>query len=124
MILVSTAGATLVIALIGIIIPFAIYGLGGFLINVLLVSVMVRLRQIVIAFTIFDGSIWYMKYIEYGAVLLLTLYIVNNWKRAMNLPRTIENAMDCALANLLDVFNLIYTLLRFTGSRITSLVRR
>ncbi len=115
--LMATMGVTLVTSIIGIMVPKSLESWGIYLFGALLALVFVRFGQAVMAAIGVSESIWYMPYIEYGAAILFSLYIIYDWNRAVRLPHTMDNAVDCALAIYLDVINLFITLLRIMGNK-------
>lgn len=116
----ATAGVTVVTSLVGIIYPRSLESWGGYLFGALLALVFVRVAQAIMASVGVSESVWYMPWIEYGAALLFSLYIIYDWNRALRLDHTLDNAVDCALAIFLDVVNLFITLLRIFGSSSSS----
>ncbi|MBI4119671.1 MAG: US12 family protein [Parcubacteria group bacterium] len=113
--LTATAGVSVVMSLTGILYPNSLEGMGSYLFGGLLALVFVRFGQAIMAGMGISESIWYMPYIEYGAALLFSLYIVYDWNRALRLPHTLDNAVDCSMAIFLDIINLFITLLRIFG---------
>ncbi|MBI4276401.1 hypothetical protein HY629_01025 [Candidatus Uhrbacteria bacterium] len=45
-------------------------------------------------------------------VSLFSFHVVHDWQRALLLPRTLDNAVDCALAVYLDAVNVSLTAIR------------
>lgn len=54
-------------------------------------------------------------WIDYAAAALFAGLIFFDINRAMQLPRTMDNAVDCAVALYLDIFNLFIRLLSILG---------
>jgi FtsH-binding integral membrane protein len=50
-------------------------------------------------------------------VIIFSGMVVFDWNRAMRLPRTLDNAVDSALAVYLDWFNIFIRLLSLLGER-------
>jgi FtsH-binding integral membrane protein len=113
--LMATGGVTVIMSIIGIITPKSLESWGGYLFGGLMALVFVRFGQAVMASMGVSETIWYMPIIEYGAAVLFSMYIIYDWNRALRLPRTLDNAVDAALAIFLDVVNLFITLLRIIG---------
>lgn len=113
----ATLGVTIVMSIVGILYPKSLEGWGGYLFGALLALVFVRFGQAIMASMGVAESIWYIPIIEYGAAVLFSLYIVYDWNRALRLPHTLDNAVDCALAIYLDIINLFVTLLRIFGKK-------
>jgi FtsH-binding integral membrane protein len=112
----ATCGVTVVMSLIGIFYPRSLEHWGGYLFAGLLALVFVRIAQgLLMSFGV-GQSLWYVSVIEYAATALFSLYIIYDWNRALRLPHTLDNAVDCALAIYLDIVNLFVTLLRIYAS--------
>lgn len=110
--LLATAGVTFVMSLAGAIYPKSLEHWSIYLFAGLLALIFVRLGQMLFIATGTAPALWYLPIIEYGAALLFSLYIMYDWNRAMRLPYTLDNAVDCAMAIFLDIINLFITLLR------------
>ena len=110
----ATAGVTLFTSLIGIIYPKSLEHWGGYLFTGLLALLGVRIVQIFLPVGVEEPG-WYI-WVEYAGALLFSLYIIFDWNRAMQIPRTLDNAVDSALAIYLDIVNLFLHLLRIFGS--------
>lgn len=116
----ATAGVTVVMSVVGILIPKSLEHWGGYLFAALLAFLFVRIGQ---SFMIGMGvppTTWYMPIIEYAGAIIFSLYIIYDWNRAVNLPHTLDNAIDCAMAIFLDIINLFIIILRALGSRSSS----
>lgn len=55
--------------------------------------------------------------LDWAGVLVFSGYVIYDWNRAMRVPFTMDNAIDCALAVYLDFINLFIRLLSLTGTR-------
>ncbi|HTW96926.1 MAG TPA: Bax inhibitor-1 family protein, partial [Candidatus Methylomirabilis sp.] len=108
----ATAGVTIVTSIVGIVYPKSLEHWGIWLFGALTALLFVRIAQIFMISMGVSEKLWYMPWIEYGAAVLFSLYIIYDWNRAMRLPHTLDNAVDCAMAIYLDVVNLFVTLLR------------
>jgi len=51
-------------------------------------------------------------FIAYVSAAIFTLYIGYDWHKAQMYPKTLDNAVDCALDLYLDIINLLLDLLR------------
>jgi FtsH-binding integral membrane protein len=111
----ATAGVTIVTSIVGIVYPKSLEHWGMWLFGALVALVFVRFAQIAMISLGVPEKLWYMPWIEYGAAVLFSLYIIYDWNRAMRLPHTLDNAVDCAIAIYLDIINLFVTLLRILG---------
>lgn len=113
----ATAGATIVMSVIGIIYPKSLEGWAPYLFGGLIALVFVRIAQAIMAGMGVSESLWYMPIIEYLGAILFMGYIIYDWNRALRLPYTLDNAVDAAVAIFLDVINLFLILLRIVGGR-------
>lgn len=113
----ATAGVTIVMSVAGIIYPKSLEGWSGYLFGGLLALIFVRLAQLMLMSLGIAESLWYIPLIEYGAAILFSLYIIYDWNRALRLSKTMDNAVDCAMAIYLDIINLFITLLRIFGDK-------
>jgi FtsH-binding integral membrane protein len=114
--LMATGGVTLVMSITGIMFPKMLENWGAYLFGALLSLVFVRVAQAILAGMGVQEDIWYMPWIEYGAAVLFSLYIVYDWGRALELPHTMDNAVDSSVALFLDIINLFITLLQIFAS--------
>lgn len=113
----ATAGVTIVMSVAGIIYPKSLEGWRGYFFGGLLALIFVRLAQVALMSLGIAESLWYIPWIEYAAAILFSLYIIYDWNRALRLPKTMDNAVDCAMAIYLDIINLFITLLRIFGHK-------
>lgn len=111
--LVTTAGITVVMSIVGIVMPQSLEGLGGFLLGGLTLLIVGNFARVLMPmFGIPGDALGILDWVGAG---LFTIYIVYDWNRAMRLPHTVDNAVDVAGALILDVVNLLLTLLRLYG---------
>jgi len=113
-----TGGVTAVLSLIGTIIPDSLEGFGGWLFGglciLLLGSFGIPLAGWLIpGFPIKEA----MTMMDWFGVIIFSGYIIFDMNRAMRVPATIDNAVDCALALYLDVINLFIRLLAIMGKK-------
>ena len=113
--LVTTAGITVLMSVLGVIYPKSLEGLGGFLLGGLMLLIVGNLARIVMPmFGIPGDPLGILDWVGAG---LFTVYIMYDWNRAMRLPHTLDNAIDTSGALILDVVNLFLYLLRlFSGN--------
>jgi len=69
-----------------------------------------------------EMGMWFMgvggsSIIDWIVVLIFSGYIGYDWARANAIPKTLDNAVDCAAALYLDIINLFVRLLRLFGRR-------
>lgn len=112
----ATLSITVLMSLIGLTTKKDLSHWGIYLFIALSTLLAVRIVQIFIPVT-YPNDAWYWRLVDYGAALLFSMYIIYDWNRAMRLPRTVDNAVDVALAIYLDIVNLFLTILRILGRK-------
>ncbi len=55
--------------------------------------------------------------LDWAVVLIFCGYIGYDWARANNIPKTVDNAIDCAAALYMDIINLFIRILSILGRR-------
>lgn len=116
--LMATAGTTVVMSIIGITYPKSLAHWGGWLFGLLLTLLFVRLGQVFMAGLGYSNALHGYPLIDYLAAILFCGYIIFDWNRAMRVPKTLDNAVDCAVALFLDILNLFWTLAKiFSGNK-------
>jgi FtsH-binding integral membrane protein len=110
----ATLTITILMSLIGLTTKKDLSHWGIYLFMGLCTLLAVRIIQLFFPVT-YPNDAWYWRFVDYGAALLFSMYIVYDWNRAMRIPRTLDNAVDVALAIYLDIINLFLTLLRILG---------
>ena len=113
----ATAGVSIAMSVVGIVYPRLLLGWGGYFFAALFALLLVRVGQLFMAGFGVSPTVWDWPFIDYAAALLFSLYIIYDWNRAMDLPKTIDNAVDAAVAIFLDIANLFINLLRIFGGR-------
>lgn len=114
--LAATGGVTVVMSLIGALYPKSLEHWASYLFGALLALIAVRLMQmLLVGFGVAPSHAWYWTLIEYGSAVLFSLYIIYDWNRAMRLPYTLDNAVDCSVALFIDIINLFLNLLSIIG---------
>ena len=105
---VMTALITLIMVVAAYLFPQVFASIGRFL--------FVSLIGIVIAsiVSIFTGTIYMVSLF---AAAIFALYIGYDFYRAQQYPKTVDNAIDCALDIYLDIINLFIRLIQLTGKR-------
>lgn len=103
-----TLTITFIMTAISIAKPQIFAGLGSFLLTTLLILVVVSAISALLSK---DYIIW--SYIGAG---IFSLYIGYDLYRAMQYPKTKDNAIDCALDIYLDIINLLLKILRIMAS--------
>jgi FtsH-binding integral membrane protein len=84
--------------------------ISGALSIALLVVIIVELVEVFI-FGIHHGIL------DWIVVLIFCGYIGYDWGRANQIPKTVDNAIDCAAALYMDIINLFLRILRILGRR-------
>ncbi|MDX1974400.1 MAG: Bax inhibitor-1 family protein [Rickettsiales bacterium] len=117
-VIIVTGGVTGVLTLIGAIIPESLENWGGWLFGGLLIllfgSLGVPLLGLLIPGFPVQGA---LTFLDWVGVFLFSAYIIFDMNRAMRVPATVDNAIDCALALYLDIINLFIRLLEIMGQK-------
>lgn len=108
--LLTTCAIMGIMSLAGIIYPQFFDGLGPFLLGGLIFILLAGVGQIVLLQNGVEFE-WLDLLLLWGGMLIFTLYVAYDWARAMELPRTYNNAIDVAGALILDAINLFIRLL-------------
>jgi len=110
-----TTTIVVVLGVVGAIIPDNLEGWGSYLFGgLILLLIGSFIVPIAGLFGIpIDHALTWMDWI---GVLLFSGYVVFDWNRAMRVPFTMDNSIDCALAIYLDFVNIFIRLLRLTGT--------
>ena len=103
-----TLGITLVIVGMSCLLPKLFLRMGGFLFAALLGMIVVE----IIAVLFFGGTNW-SAYVFAG---IFSLYIGYDVQKAQLYPRTLDNAVDCAIDIYLDITNLFLRILSILGN--------
>lgn len=104
-----TCGVTAVMMVAGFVFPRFFESIGGALLVCLTGLVVVRFAQL------FIPSIAHMGWVEWASAGIFSLYIGYDMHRAAEVPKTMDNAVDIALALYLDIINLFLNILRIVG---------
>ena len=111
-----TTGMTVGLGFLGAMWPRSLASWGGWLFGALLVLILGQFSTMLLgafglpvrgAMTVFD---WI-------GVVLFSAYIIFDLNRAMRVPATHDNAVDCAVAVYLDFANLFVRLMSLLGDR-------
>jgi len=108
--LLTTLGITLVMSVIGAVIPQSLEGLGSVLMGALMLLIVGNLARIFMPMFGIPGDP--LSILDWVGAGVFTIYIMYDWNRAMRLPHTLDNAIDVSGALILDVVNLFLYLLR------------
>ena len=111
-----TTAMVVVLGLVGAVIPDNLESWGSWLLGALLVLLV---GYFIIPLSSFVGmpmtqalNIW-----DWIGVAIVAFLIVYDWNRAMRVPRTVDNAVDCGLAIYLDFINIFIRLLRLYAQK-------
>jgi len=115
-VLLITTVLVAVLAVVGAVIPESLEGWGSWLFGGLLILLLgYFIVPIMAAFGVnAEGA---LTWLDWAGVLLFSGMVIYDWNRAMRLPRTLDNAIDSAVAVYLDWFNLFIRLLAIMGGR-------
>jgi FtsH-binding integral membrane protein len=102
------------LGVVGAIIPDNLEGWGSWLFGGLTVLIVGSLFVPIAGFFGLptDGA---LTILDWAGVILFSGYVIYDWNRAMRVPYTQDNAIDCALAVYLDFVNLFIRLLSLRG---------
>lgn len=125
--LVATCGVTIVMSIIGIVVRRSLEHWGGYLFGILVVVVLVSIARLFFPVSMdapgpnVKGMAILLYYLwlvfDYLVAILFCFYIIYDWNRALRIPWTLDNAVDCAMAIFLDVINLFVRILSIMGRR-------
>lgn len=105
-----TAMVTVSMMCLGSLFPAFFRKIAGVLTISLLIVIIVEAIEIFI-FGIHHGII------DWIVVLIFCGYIGYDWGRANQIPKTVDNAVDCAAALYMDIINLFVRILRILGRK-------
>ena len=105
-----TGLVTIVMMVLAMLMPGLFRGMGRGLFGALVALVIVRFVQLLIP------GLLALTIIDWLAALLFSLYIGYDVSRALDVPKTLDNAVDIALDLYLDIINLFLTILRIMGA--------
>lgn len=102
------------LGIIGAVIPDDLEGWGSWLFGALLILIIGTLFVPIARFIGLpvEGA---LTLLDWAGVLIFSAYVIYDWNRAMRVPYTQDNAIDCALAVYLDFINLFIRLLSLLG---------
>lgn len=109
----TTGLVTLLMLALGTAFPQVFAHLGGTLFSALLAVIVIEWL---------GGSVFgfHSDLLDWGVALIFCGYIGYDWGRANRIPKTAENAIECAAALYLDLINLFLRLLSLFGDRDSS----
>ena len=105
-----TGLVTLVMMALGAVLPVFFKKIGAVLAVALLGVIAIELIEVYV-FQVHHGVI------DWIIVVIFCGYIGYNWGRANSIPKTTDNAVDCAAALYVDIINLFLRILRIRGRR-------
>lgn len=113
-----TGLVTGVLTLVGAVIPESLEHWAGWLFSALLILLIGQIGIPLLGWLIpgfpLQGA---LKFWDWIGVLLFSAYVIFDMNRAMRVPATVDNAIDCALALYLDIINLFIRLLEIMGNK-------
>lgn len=114
-VLVLTTAIVAIFGVVGAVIPDNLEGLGSWVLGALLILL---LGYLFVPLAHFFGveTATALTALDWIGVVLFCGIVVYDWNRAMHLPRTLDNAVDSAVAVYLDWFNIFVRLLAIMGS--------
>lgn len=109
-----TSGVVAGLGLVGAIIPRSLESWGSWLLGALLLLLVgYFIAPIAGAFGLDVGGA--LSVIDWIAIVIFCASVVFDWNRAMRVPRTADNAIDCAVSIYLDWVNIFIRLLAIMG---------
>jgi FtsH-binding integral membrane protein len=118
-VLVITTAIVAIFGIVGAIIPDNLEGLGSYVFGALLILILGYLFAPLAHFFGVETATA-LTALDWLGVVLFCGIVVFDWNRAMRLPRTLDNAVDSALAVYLDWFNIFIRLLAIMGNSSSS----
>lgn len=111
-----TTSIVTVLGLIGAMIPDSLEGWGSWLLGALTLLIVGSFAVPIAGFFGFPigGA---LTILDWVGILVFSGYVIYDWNRAMRVPYTHDNAIDCALAVYLDFINLFIRLLELMGTK-------
>lgn len=108
--LVTTAIIMVVMSVAGILYPKVFEGFGPFLLGGLTLLIVAQFAQIAFIMLGFEQAID-MPLLVWAGVGIFTLFVAYDWAKALELPYTLDNAIDASGGLILDAVNLFIRLL-------------
>jgi FtsH-binding integral membrane protein len=111
-----TASLVIALGILGAIIPTSIESWGTWLFGGLVILLVGNIGIPILAtLGIYIGNA--MTVLDWVGIVLFCGYIIYDMNRAMHIPYTLDNSIDCALAIYLDWVNLLIRILEASGKR-------
>ncbi len=118
-VLAITTAVVVVLGIVGAMIPDNLQGWGSWLLGgltALLIGYFVVPIARFFGLPIDHALTW----LDWAGILIFSGYVIYDWNRAMHVPFTADNAIDCALSVYLDFINLFLRLLSRSGTKKSS----
>lgn len=114
-----TTSVVTVLGIVGAVIPDNLEGWGSWLLGGLTL-LLVGYFAVPIAGLLGLPVDHALTWLDWAGVGLFSVYVIYDWNRALRIPYTMDNAIDCALSVYLDFINIFIRLLSLTGTRKSS----
>lgn len=111
-----TTGLVSALGIVGAVIPDSLEGWGSWLLGglvMLLIGYFIVPLAGLFGLPIDRALTW----LDWIGVVLFSGYVIYDWNRAMRVPFTTDNAVDCALSVYLDFINIFIRLLSLIGTK-------
>jgi FtsH-binding integral membrane protein len=103
-----------IMSIVGILFPRIFDGWGKYLMAALLALIICQFAQIIFMAIGFEQAAD-LPLLTWAGIILFTLFVAYDWSRALNIPYTLDNAIDVSGGLILDAVNLLIRVLLIRG---------
>lgn len=111
-VLILTFAVTVVMAVVGMLLPNIIAKFSGILFVGLIILMIGYFSASILSIFGISSS---FAALDWFSLAIFSLYIWYDWSRAMKLPKSVNNAIDASGALIVDIVNLFMTLIRIVA---------
>jgi FtsH-binding integral membrane protein len=108
--IVTTAIIMVVMSVLGILFPKVFDGIGPFLISGLTLLILAQFAQLIFVILGFEQAVD-LPWLAWAGIFIFTMFVAYDWVKALELPYTLDNAIDASGRLILDAVNLLIRLL-------------
>ena len=114
----ATVFITVVLGAIGWLWPTSLksWGLSLFILLIVLILMQIFIPLIYVALGL--PLVGVLRLLDWVGIILFSAYLIYDFNRAQELPKTVDNAMDCGVSVFLDVANIFIRLLALFGVKV------